>query len=356
MTAGTWARPTPIRHRALRAARALTTPLLPDDFIGMLNPLWSTREPRGRIEDLRTEAAGATTVTIQPSAGWPAHRPGQYVGLGVDIAGVRHWRTYSLTSPPGSDLISITVGPVPDGLVSGHLARRATPGDVVRLGPPEGEFVLTDPAPAKLLFVTAGTGLTPVLGMLRSHAIDDAVLVHSARTERDVLFADELRALAAATPGLRLVQRHTATEGRLRAADITRICPDWTDRQTYACGPAGLLDEITEHWYASGRGDALHVERFRPPQLIAGGAGGAIRFTKSDRSTEADGSTTLLDAGERAGALLPSGCRMGICHTCIGPLRSGAVRDLRNGEIHDAPGEMVQTCVSAPACDVEIDL
>ncbi len=364
----------PRSHPLLRAARWLTTPLLPDDFLGLVNPLWSAGELRGRIEQVRPEPAGAVTVVIRPGAGWQAHRPGQYVPLGVDVDGVRHWRTYSLTSVPGDGRISITVGPVDGGVVSGYLARRAAPGAVVRLGTPEGEFVLPDPVPRRLLFVTAGTGLTPVMGMLRSHNLgshhpcrdvrSDAVLVHSARNPGDVLFGDELRALAATNPGLRLVERHTAIAGRLTPAEVQRLCPDWADRQVYACGPAGLLDDLTEHWRAAGHGDALHVERFHPPPLLtshAGGANGyrvrgAIRFTKSGRETTADGHTTLLAAGERAGALLPSGCRMGICHTCIGPLRSGAVRDLRTGEVRDTPGEMVQTCVSAAACDVEIEL
>jgi ferredoxin len=81
-----------------------------------------------------------------------------------------------------------------------------------------------------------------------------------------------------------------------------------------------------------------------------------VRFTRSAREVDADGATPLLVAGEEAGALLPSGCRMGICNTCVGRLRSGRVRDLRTGHLHDSEGELVRTCVSAAAGPVEIDL
>ena len=127
------------------------------------------------------------------------------------------------------------------------------------------------------------------------------------------------------------------------------MCPDWRERSAWACGPAGFLDALSEYC-----GPGLNVERFRPVLAAACGEGGRVRFTRSDREVEADGATPLLVAGEAAGALLPSGCRMGICHTCVGRLRSGAVRDLRTGELHE--DGLIRTCVSAAAGPVEIEL
>jgi ferredoxin-NADP reductase len=188
----------------------------------------------------------------------------------------------------------------------------------------------------------------------------DVVLVHSARTPDEAIFGAELRATAARLPGtLRLHERHTGVEGRLKPAQLDDLCPDWADRETWACGPAGMLDEISAHWKAAGASDRLHVERFQAATAFPGRAeegGGRVRFTASGVETDADGATPLLKAGEDAGALLPSGCRMGICHSCVGRLRSGRVRDLRTGELHAEEGHMVQTCVSAAAGAVEIDL
>lgn len=81
-----------------------------------------------------------------------------------------------------------------------------------------------------------------------------------------------------------------------------------------------------------------------------------MTFVKSGVAVDVDGSTPLLVAGEDAGALLPSGCRMGICHSCVGRLCSGKVRDLRTGEVHGEEGDIVQTCVSTAAGPVEIEL
>jgi stearoyl-CoA 9-desaturase NADPH oxidoreductase len=352
-----------IGQRARVAAGWFTHPLLPDDLLGTLNPLWSTREPHARVVGVRRETADTTTLLLRTGPSWPVHRAGQFVGIGVRVDGVWQWRTYSATSRPDEALLAITVTAVPGGAVSGVLAHGTSAGTLLRIGPPAGEFVLPDPVPEKLLFVTAGSGITPVMAMLRElaatrpEALAGAVLVHSDRTPADVVFGPQLRALAAST-GLRLVERHTATAGRITPEVLTESVPDWPARDVWACGPAGLLDDLAAHWAHYGDPDALHVERFTPPAtaVAAGVTGGRVTFTTSRITTDAAPGTPLLAAGEAAGALLPNGCRMGICHTCVGPLRSGAVRDLRTGDVHDTPGQTIRTCVSGAAGDVEIDL
>ena len=350
------------RRRAATAVSWFTQPLLPDDLLGTLNPLWSTREPHARVVGLRRETADTTTLLLRTGPGRRAHRAGQFVGVGVRLDGVWHWRTYSVTSRPDDPVLAVTVTAQPGGVVSGALAHRTPPGALLRLGPPGGEFVLPDPVPEKLLFLTAGSGITPVIGMLRHlaaigpDALGGVVLVHCDRTPADLVFGPELRALAAST-GLTLVVRYTAAEGRLTPDTITDVVPDWAARQTWACGPSGFLDALVEHWDHAGHREALHLERFAPVAPVAVDAtGGRVHFTTSGIEADAEPGTPLMVAGESAGALLPNGCRMGICHTCVGKLRSGAVRDLRTGDLHDTPGEPVRTCVSGAAGDVEIEL
>src|SRR3954471_21358859 len=158
--------------RLLNAAAVLTTPLLPDDFLGQVNPLWSTREPRGRVEAVVAETRDCVTLWLRPGRGWPAHVPGQYVRVGVDVDGVRHWRSYSLTSLPRrrDGRIAITVKRIPGGLVSEHIVSHARRGLIVRLAPPTRDFVLPETLHAQLLLGTAGSGVTPVMGMLRALA------------------------------------------------------------------------------------------------------------------------------------------------------------------------------------------
>ncbi|MHA6784366.1 ferredoxin reductase [Pseudonocardia saturnea] len=330
-----------------KALVALTTPLLPEDYLSLIDPLWSTTELRGRVVGVRRETARATTLTIRPGRAWTGHRAGQYVRIGVDIDGVRHWRTYSLSGPEGDANITITVQALPDGRVSRHLVDATPVGSIVRLEPATGDFVLPSPVPAKLLMVTAGSGITPVMAMLRTlGAHPDMVVLHSAPTAADVIFADELRA----RPGVTV--RHTTDHGRLDLAELDALCPDWRDREAYVCGPAGLLDAAEEHWGESR--SRLHLERFTPPVRSAGGEGGTVHF--GDRQVDVDGGVSLLEAGEDAGVLMPSGCRMGICFSCILPLRDGQVRDLRTGEVHGEPGDKVQTCISGATGTARLDI
>ena len=352
------------RRRALRAVRALFSPLLPDDYLELINPLWSTRELRGRIERIEPETADAATVLIRPGYEWMGHRPGQYLRIGVVIDGVHHWRAYSLTSDPNrpDGCIAITPKLVEAGKVSPYLVRQARPGDLVRLGGVEGTFVLPDPAPEKLLFISAGSGITPIMSMVDSlagaGATGDAVHIHSARTAEGVIFAERLRRIEAEHEDFDLHLRFTGEHGRLAPTHLDEICPDWRERHAFASGPAEMLDDLTEHWRLQGDPELLSMERFQPHigGEAGGGEGGAVRFDKSGVEAACDGATPILVAGEEAGAILPFGCRMGICHTCVGELRGGKVRDLRTGEVHGSEGEMVRTCVNAPEGPIEIAL
>ncbi len=355
----------PVQRRILDALASFSSPLLVDDYLELINPLWSTRELRGRIEQINRETRDAATVLIKPGYRWGGHRPGQYLRIGLDIEGVRHWRAYSLTSDPQrpDGLISITVKNVDEGKVSPYLVRRGRPGTIVSLGGVEGEFILPDELPDKLLFISAGSGITPIMSMLRhldqSGELGDVVLLHSARHADEVIFGDELRELARRHERFVLHEQHTAERGRMGPADLDRLCPDWRDRDTYISGPTEMLDTFSEAYEAAGIGERLHMERFQPKLGLGdgeGGGGGTIKFLKSDAEAESDGSQPILVAGEEAGLQLPYGCREGICHTCVGELRSGRVRDLRNGKVYGEEGEVIRTCISAPEGPVEIEL
>ena len=348
-----------IADRATGFVGLITTPLLPSDYLDLVNPLRAGADLRGRIVEIRPETRDAVTVVIKPGRGWAGHVPGQYVRIGIDVQGVREWRAYSLTSPVGSDTISITVKAIPDGKVSNHIVRKARPGMLIHMDQACGEFVLPEVRPAKVLFVTAGSGVTPVMGMIRNlpEEVEDVVVVHSAPTSADVIFAGELRMLASRGE-LKLIERHTDSDGMLTVEELGGLVSDLADRDTWACGPIPMLDALESHWEGLGLMDRLNTERFRPT-VFSTGEGGTVTFTDTGLDVDADGGTSLLDAGEQAGVLMPSGCRMGICFGCVAPLREGTVRDLRNGDLTTAsPGDgvVVQTCVSAAAGPCQIEL
>ena len=371
--AGRSSRGLSLRESLRKLADAAVTPLEIDDVLDVFHPLragQSDKGLRGRIVEVRPETADSATLVVKPGRDWSGHVPGQYLRVGVDVDGVRLWRTYSLTHGPRRDgCISITVKAIPGGVVSGYLVRRARVGEMIQIAQADGEFVLPDPLPAKLLLVTAGSGITPVIGMLRNlysratAPATDITLVHVNLNESSAIFRDELRAHGAAGR-IRLIERYDDRDGLLDVAHpengLATIVPDLDERLAYACGPAGLLDALEAHHEA--RGLALATERFRPVVLGDAAEGGTVTFA-SGAVVDADGATPLLDAGESAGVLMPSGCRIGVCFGCVLNLKEGAVRDLRNGALTVAvPGETgpegvaIQTCINAAAGPCSIDI
>jgi ferredoxin-NADP reductase len=354
------------RHPVWRTLRAvagrITSPLLPDDYLKLANPLWSARELRGRIVEVRRETIDSATLVIKPGWGFQFdYQPGQYVGIGVLVDGRWRWRSYSLTSAPleRQRTITVTVKAMPEGFLSTHLVGGVAPGTIVRLAAPQGNFVMPDPAPASVLFLTGGSGITPVMSMLRTLArrdqITDVLHIHCAPTEADVMFATELAELAQAHPGYRLRVRTTRTQGRLDLRRLGDEVPDWRERETWACGPQGMLDAAQRAWIDAGIAERLHLERFAVSKAAPHGQGGVVTFARSGKTVAADGATSLMDAGENAGVQMPFGCRMGICQSCVVGLVDGHVRDLRTGVEHE-PGTRVQTCISAASGDCVLDV
>jgi ferredoxin-NADP reductase len=351
---------------------AFAWPRKTSDYLALVDPLWGSAGLKARIESIHQETTDACTLTLRPGRGFRRHRAGQYVRVGVPIDGKHYTRTYSISSAPerNDDCFSISVKAVAQGRVSQHLVRNAQVGDYVLIGMPEGDFVLPEAAPVRPLFITAGSGITPVMSMLRSmearERMLDVVHVHYAPRADAVIFGAELSALAATQPCYQLhiistessplMGKHGARH--FNSQQLERLCPDWRERDVYACGPEALLNAVEAHYASAGLGDAVHTERFRAPIAKAPGAvaSGQVRFSKSGKGARSDGVTNLLRLAEDNGLNPAHGCRMGICHGCDAVLRSGCVRDLRTNALINEPGQPVQICVCAAAGDAELDL
>ena len=307
------ASPTPwraLRSQLGRVAEAASSPLVPADFLDLFAPLRRGAELRGRVVSVHPETKDAATLLIKPGADWAGHVPGQYLRIGLDVDGVRQWRAYSLTHGPRPDgLISITVKAVPDGLVSHHLVHDFKAGTIVLLEQAQGEFVLPVGG-GKLLFVTAGSGITPVIGMLRNlfpstdsgvlrpkrSADYDIVVLHVAPSRPDSIFRRDLQALHDAG-AIRLVARYDDEHGLLDLDRLTELVPDLGARTTYGCGPSGLLDALSAHHEQAGL--TLFTEQFRTTRLADPGEGGTVTFATNDTVVEAAGDTPILDAPRR---------------------------------------------------------
>jgi stearoyl-CoA 9-desaturase NADPH oxidoreductase len=346
-------------------------PLRTSHYLELVNPLWTTHALQARVEKVWDETRDARTLTLKPGLNWRGHRPGQHLRVGVPIGGMHYTRTYSISSPPERDdgRITITVKAITDGRMSHHLVRQIKPGTYLPIGTPQGEFYVPDAQPVKPLFITAGSGITPVMSMIRSliaqQRLPDSVHLHYAPHAYDVIFGNELKQTASQHSRYKLHLAFTRepgeTESRKRHFSLQQlqaICPDWREREVYACGPQGLLDALEAHWQAEGLARHLHIERFRASlaKLPDGVTGGRVSFSKAGKTAQADATTPLLRVAEDAGLNPPHGCRMGICHTCPATLVSGCVRDLRTGAICNEAGQKVLICINAAAGDCELEI
>lgn len=374
----TTAAPARPQHRLARRllgsslAGALTTPHGVDRYAELVRPAFSLSEARAEVVAVRRPTERAVTLTLRPNDNWQGFRAGQFTRLSVEVDGVRHTRPYSpASSAHAGDLIELTAHAQPDGRVSPFLRASARPGMVVGLSQAEGDFVLPEQRPRAVLLISGGSGITPVMSILRTlcdeHWYGPIAFLHYARDERDVAYAHELRALAARHQNLRLLHGYTRAprggagdlrrrfgRAHLRAAGI-----DVAEAETFACGPAALLDAVRDVWAQDGLEQRLHVEQFAAPAPVVPAsdetATGSVRFARSGREAQNSGAT-LLDQAEAAGLTPQHGCRMGICHTCSCRKVEGAVRDVRTGEVSTAPDELIQICVNAPVGDVTLDI
>ncbi len=325
-----------------------------DRYLELVDPTLTLRDARAQVLAVHRQTPRSVTLRLAPNRAWRGFQAGQFVPVGIEIDGVRHTRTYS---PAGSQHrpgeLELTVTLHADGVVSRHLQHGLLAGDVIHLGSAQGDFVLPDPRPDRLALISGGSGITPVLSMLRTlfdegHS-GEIHFIHYARTAADWLYRAEVQALAARHANLHV--RYIATrEGgeRVSAESLGEL----TDAIAAVCGPRPLIEAVHEVW-----GDPARVlsETFAPLVLPDEEGAGTVHFTRSGASAPAAGGS-LLEQAEAAGLSPEFGCRMGICHTCTCRKTAGRVRNALTGELSE-PGEQdIQLCISVPAGDVALDL
>ncbi|MFG3258462.1 FAD-binding oxidoreductase [Streptomyces sp. NPDC048172] len=312
------------------------------------------------------------------------HDPGQHLAFTFDIDGEEVERRYTLASPPTRPrTAAITVKRVPGGRVSNWLHTRLAPGTAVRARGPLGAFsTARHPAPA-YLFLSGGSGVTPLMSMTRAlHDLGspaDVVFAHSARTPDDVPFRRELERIAASgPPRVRVV--HVCEDGgppefrgRLTPGMLRRIAPDFGAREVFTCGPPGYMRAVREMLAAAcfpmdryhqesfeSAGGTESAERAAPPVPVpvpGGGATYTVALSRTGTSVECAAGTSVLEAAARAGITLPSSCGQGMCGSCATTLEKGSVDMRHNGGIRprDIARDRILLCCSTPLEDLVID-
>lgn len=335
----------------------LTGPHGVDRYTELVAPTWTLGEPRAKVVAVRRATPRSVTLTLAPNAAFRSRGPvqaGQYVNLTVDIDGRRHSRCYSPANAQGAADLELTIGRHDGGLVSNYLYEHAHRGMVVGLTGVGGDFVLPAQRPRRILFVSGGSGITPVLAMLRTLLAEgyrgELAFVHYARTPEEACYRDELATLA----GVRVLHGYTRSAdgdltGRFGPAHLAAALP--SPDAVFVCGPTPLVDAVRAVC------DNVYTESFVPPTFEppANPTGGRVTFSDSGIDVIDDG-RPLLEQAEAAGLTPENGCRMGICHTCTRRKTAGTVRNLISGAVSTAPDEDVQICVSVPVGDVDLSL
>jgi stearoyl-CoA 9-desaturase NADPH oxidoreductase len=335
----------------------LTGPHGVDRYTELVTPTWTMGQARAKVIDVRRTTPRSVTLTLAPNARFSsAHtvKAGQYVNLAVEIDGRRHTRCYSPANVEGSDHLELTIGHHDGGLVSTYLHERARRGMVVGLDGVGGDFVLPAQRPRRILFVCGGSGITPVMAMLRTLVAErhpgEIAFVHYARTPDEACYHEELAAMR----GVRVLHGYTRSGagdlvGRFGAEHLAAAMP--APDAVFVCGPTALVEAVKQHC------ENAFTESFVPPMFEppTNPSGGRITFSDSGIDVVDDG-RPLLEQAETAGLTPQNGCRMGICHTCTRRKTAGTVRNLTTGAVSTGAGEDVQICVSVPVGDVELAL
>lgn len=345
-----------LRRRISRSTlvNLLTGPHGVDRFTELVEPTW-TRDARAKVVAVRRQTPRSVTLTLEPNEAFRGFRAGQHINLAVEINGRRRTRCYSPASAERAGLIELTVGRHDGGLVSNYLCDHAYPGMVLGLDSVGGDFVLPESLPRRILFVSGGSGITPVLSMLRTLRAQaftgEVAFLHYARNAEEACYRTELAAMRE----VRVLHGYTRDgrgelDGHFSPAHVAAAFGADADA-VFVCGPPALVEAVREHCAGA------YSESFVPPafDVPAEAGGGTVRFSASSVEVVDDGQTLLAQA-EAAGLKPESGCRMGICHSCTRVKTRGAVRNLITGSVSTADCEDIQICVTAPVGDVDVDL
>jgi ferredoxin-NADP reductase len=354
-------------------------------------PLWDGDEDGPLVcQQVQQVTHDVRTFVLRSRGG---HRfrqlPGQYVTVSLEVGGATLSRCYTITSPPTRpNALSITVKRVPGGLVSNHLHELVRPGTELQVDGPFGNFSIAHHPAPKYLFLSAGSGVTPLMAMTRTiydlGMSTDVVFVHFARTPADIIFRAELEAIAARNPGVRLlhVVEDEGTEGswhgargRVNPALLSATVPDAAERETFVCGPgpfmAAAQAALVERGLPATR---YHEETFvfedlardlSPLGAHHDGAsspgsevpGYEVTFRRSSRTITCRPDQFVLDAALEAGLTLPSSCGLGMCGTCKTTLLEGTVDMSHQGGIRqrEIDNGKVLICCSRPTSPLVID-
>jgi glycine betaine catabolism B len=352
---------------------------------------WSNQDVWCRCDRIIQETEDVKTFCLVAEASMLFdYLPGQFVTIEVEINGKSVLRPYSISSTPTRPYhLSVTIKRVDGGLVSNWMHDEFGVGDRLKLvGGAMGQFTCVPNLPEKMLLISAGSGITPMLSMSRmvqDTLVDsDIVFLHSARKPEDIVCRSELETMADQMPNFQLLVTLTQAKksawmgltGRISEAMLELTVPDWRWRSVFVCGPNGFMQHVRETLEGMG----FPMEQYQEesfggvpavvsqnsvvPMLEKTVTGNdpvamAIVFKDSNHRASTDGSLSILEVAEQEGIAIRSACRMGACGACKVKTCGTKVRyDVTPAALSegDRAGGHILACVAYPIASVEVHL
>ncbi|MBV2186580.1 MAG: hybrid-cluster NAD(P)-dependent oxidoreductase [Rhizobium sp.] len=344
---------------------------------------WSDREHRLECVAVTPEAPDVMTFTFRPDrpGHWFRYQPGQFVTLEIPVGPEPVMRTYTLSSSPSRPYtVAVTVKAQKDSIGTRWMFDNLKPGMQMKAIGPLGDFSYARHPGSKYLFVSAGSGITPMVSMTRDLADrqpdSDIAFLHCARSPDDIIFRWELEAKSREMPKFTLGfiieqlthgQLWSGLKGRIDKAKIALLAPDFLDRTVFCCGPEPFMATVREALASAGFDMAnYHEETFQPakpqPPVVAADHEGEVEATRvvfamSGKDGLCEPGHTVLQAARAAGVRIGAACESGLCGTCKVMKLSGEVEMDHNGGILDDEIDegYILACCSRPKGDIEIE-
>lgn len=348
---------------------------------------WNDRLQVLEVVGVFDEAPQVKTFTFRSdNQTWFRYRPGQFVTLELPTADGPLMRTYTLSSSPSRPFsIAVTVKAQPGSVGTQWMFEHLKPGTHVKAYGPAGDFSLHGHPAAKYLFISAGSGVTPMMSMLRwlndCAPWTDVGFVNCARRPEEIIFRKELELLGSRMPGLSLgfmIEERSSREGwfghmgRIDAIRLPLLAPDFREREVFCCGPDPFMRAVRGMLEAGGFDMARYhqesfaapvVEEIPAPFASPGDAGATaevatpIHFALSDVEAQCLAGQTVLQTARASGVRIPAACEFGLCGTCKVKKIAGAVEMNHNGGIldHEIDDGFILACCSKPLSPLEIE-
>ena len=342
---------------------------------------WSDRSQLLEVVRITPETPDVATFTFRTTDNsWFRYLPGQFITLELPVPAGTVLRTYTLSSSPSRPLsIAVTVKAQTSSIGTRWMLDNLKVGDRLKAFGPAGQFSFHLHKAAKYLFLSAGSGITPMMSMARwieDHAEPaDVAFISCARRPSDILFRPELERMAAGPHPFHLAfvveatDRHqawTGFRGRLSPPVLQAVAPDFLDREVFCCGPAPFMAAVRSMLAAAGFDMArYHEESFQPeaaepaPSLEdEAEIAGPVLFTLSEVEASGEAGDTILQIARAAGLNIPTGCTMGLCGTCKVQKLSGETAMQHQGGIldDDIAAGFVLACCTRPLGRIEIEI